>query len=96
MHFRIERNIKVAKSSNLKMENVRANIACMTAVNFSSAFWFILVALYAKENGKTQWGPRHSLLIPRCWLPTLSSVCFQENPVPNPVSHSFCRGHVPK
>lgn len=78
MHFRIERNVKVAKSSNLRMENVRAKIACMTAVNLSSALWFILVALYAKENDKhrTQWGPRPCLLIPHCWLPTLGSICF--------------------
>lgn len=70
MHFRIERNIKVAKASNLKMENVRAKIACMTAVTLSSAFWFILIALYAKENVSTGIsgvpGPPYSFLTAGC------------------------------
>lgn len=56
MQFRIERNIKVAKSSSLKMENVRTKIASVAAVNLSSASWFILVALYAKENAKGSMG----------------------------------------
>lgn len=78
MHFRIERNIRVAKASNLKTENIRAKIARMTAVNLSSAFWFILIPLRAKENDnhRDQWSPRPTLFIPHCWLPTLGSVCF--------------------
>lgn len=41
MFFRTENNVKVAKSSNLKIENVRAKIACVTSVNLPSArsFW---------------------------------------------------------
>ena len=39
--FRTEKNVKVAKLSNLKIENVRAKIACVTSVNLPSAhsFW---------------------------------------------------------
>lgn len=59
------------------MENIRAQIACVSVLT-SSAFWFILVALYAKENDKhrDQWGARPPLLIHHSWLPTLGSVCF--------------------
>lgn len=43
MLFRIEKNVKVAKSSNPKIENVRAKIACVTSVNPRSAhsFWYL-------------------------------------------------------
>lgn len=90
-----ELNIKVAKSSSLKMENIWAKIVCMAAVNLSSAFWFILVALYAKENDKhrDQWGPRPALLIPHCWLPTLGSA-FRKISSELRVSLSFCRGRI--
>lgn len=45
MLFTTEKNVKVAKSSNAKIENIRAKIACVTSVNLPSAhsFWYLFI-----------------------------------------------------